>query len=66
VDQDILTGLRWADNDDRVKVILQTGEGKLFTAGLDLQDKAIVTSESVLSNAFSSVIRYNSTIIVLS
>ena len=55
--QDILAGLQWAENDDRVKVILQTGEGRLFTAGLDLQDKSIVTQETVLSDAFSAVIR---------
>ncbi|KIW04551.1 uncharacterized protein PV09_04305 [Verruconis gallopava] len=54
--QDLLVGLRWADNDDRVKVIVQTGEGRLFTAGLDLQDKAIVTKDTVLSNEFSKVI----------
>jgi hypothetical protein len=55
--QDILAGLKWADGDDRVKVIVQTGEGKLFTAGLDLQDKSIVTQDTVLSDAFSEVIR---------
>ena len=54
--QDILAGLQWADGDDRVKVILQTGEGRLFTAGLDLQDKNIVTNDTVLSDTFSAVI----------
>jgi peroxisomal 3,2-trans-enoyl-CoA isomerase len=54
--QDILAGLQWADSDDRVRVILQTGEGRLFTAGLDLQDKNIVTQDTVLSDTFSAVI----------
>jgi enoyl-CoA hydratase/carnithine racemase len=51
-----LAGFKWADGDDQVKVILQTGEGKLFTAGLDLQDKSVVQSDTVISDDFLEAI----------
>jgi peroxisomal 3,2-trans-enoyl-CoA isomerase len=56
--QDILTGFKWAESEDQVKVILQTGEGKLFTAGLDLQDPSVVGPETVISDDFLNTIGY--------
>lgn len=35
---DLLKALSWADNDEAVKVIVLSGEGKFFTAGMDLVD----------------------------
>jgi peroxisomal 3,2-trans-enoyl-CoA isomerase len=55
--QDILSGFKWANSEDQVKVILQTGEGKLFTAGLDLQDKSVVGPDTVISDEFLKAIR---------
>lgn len=34
--QDLIDGISWAENNKEVKVILLSGEGKFFTAGLDL------------------------------
>lgn len=34
--QDLISGLSWAEESPDVKVILVSGEGKFFTAGLDL------------------------------
>jgi peroxisomal 3,2-trans-enoyl-CoA isomerase len=56
--QDILTGFKWADSEDHVKVILQTGEGKIFTAGLDLQDQSVVGPDTVISDEFLNTIGY--------
>jgi peroxisomal 3,2-trans-enoyl-CoA isomerase len=55
--QDILSGLKWAENENQVKVILQTGEGRFFTAGLDLQDKSVGGPDTVISDEFVETIR---------
>jgi peroxisomal 3,2-trans-enoyl-CoA isomerase len=51
-----LSGFRWAESEDQVKVILQTGQGKIFTAGLDLQDKSVVGPDTVISDEFLTTI----------
>lgn len=33
---DLLAALTWADNDPRVRLVVLTGEGKFFSAGMDL------------------------------
>lgn len=35
---DLLKALSWAENEAAVKVIMLSGEGKFFTAGMDLVD----------------------------
>ncbi|KAG9796147.1 hypothetical protein KCU88_g167, partial [Aureobasidium melanogenum] len=35
---DMFAALQWAVSHPRVRVIVQSGEGKFFTAGLDLLD----------------------------
>ncbi|OBT98986.2 Enoyl-CoA delta isomerase 2, mitochondrial [Pseudogymnoascus verrucosus] len=55
--KDILAGLKWADNEDLVKVVLQTGEGRNFTAGLDLRDKSVGGPDTVISDEFLDAIK---------
>ena len=59
--QDILSGLKWAEHEDKVKVILQTGGGKIFTAGLDLKDKSVAEPGTVISVPFLKTLRYKET-----
>lgn len=57
--RDLLSGLRWAEAEASIRVIVLTGEGRNFTAGLDLLDKDVRDAESMVSdefvNALSSV-----------
>ncbi|KAE8131045.1 ClpP/crotonase-like domain-containing protein [Aspergillus pseudotamarii] len=55
--QDILSGFKWAEQEDEVKVILQTGGGNIFTAGLDLKDKSVAEPGTVISDSFLDTIR---------
>ncbi|KAE8327237.1 ClpP/crotonase-like domain-containing protein [Aspergillus sergii] len=52
---DILTGLKWAEQEDEVKVILQTGE-KIFSAGLDLKHESVAQPGTVISDLFLDTI----------
>lgn len=42
-----------------MKVILQTGEGGIFTAGLDLRDESVSRPDTVISDPFLNTIRYS-------
>jgi len=42
--QDLLKALRWAEADSRVKVIVNTGEGKFFCAGKQHKEGNIISS----------------------
>lgn len=33
---DLLSALTWADNEPKVRAVILTGEGKFFSAGMDL------------------------------
>ncbi|KAL2855393.1 ClpP/crotonase-like domain-containing protein [Aspergillus pseudoustus] len=55
--EDILSGFKWAQDQDEVKVILQTGEGRFFTAGLDLKDKSVTGPDTVISDDFLNPLR---------
>lgn len=49
--KDLLEAFTWATTESSVKVILYTGEGKFFTAGLDLvsvpKDGPVLSDESI-------------------
>lgn len=56
--KDILAALKWADQESSVRVIVTTGEGKFYTAGLDLLDPVNQGPESTISDEFIDTLRY--------
>lgn len=54
--KDILAALRWADSNLDTRVIILTGEGKLYTAGLDLLDPINQGPDSTISDAFTDTL----------
>ncbi|KAI5360964.1 putative enoyl-CoA hydratase/isomerase, ClpP/crotonase-like domain superfamily [Septoria linicola] len=55
--QDYLTALRWTEEEPSVRIIITTGEGKFFTAGLDLLDPTVKsTPGATISDAFISTL----------
>lgn len=55
--KEILAGLQWAESSSDVRVVITTGEGKLYTAGLDLLDPANQGPDSTISDEFIDVLR---------
>lgn len=56
--KDILASLKWADREPSVRVIITTGEGKFYTAGLDLLDPINQGPDSTISDEFIDVLGY--------
>jgi enoyl-CoA hydratase/carnithine racemase len=56
-----LSGIKWAQDEDEVMVILQTGVGRFFTTGLDLKDKSVSGIDTVISEVFLDTMRYSVT-----
>lgn len=54
--KDILAALRWADTAPEIRVIITTGEGKLYTAGLDLLDPINQGPNSTISDEFTDTL----------
>jgi len=53
----MLAGLQWAEKSSNIRVIITTGEGKFYTAGLDLLDPVNQGSDSTISDEFVDVLR---------
>lgn len=53
---DLLKALRWADEDSDVKVVVLSGEGKFFSAGMDLLD--VPSHGPVLPDEGIEILRY--------
>lgn len=49
---DLHMGLQWAEAESAIRVIILTGEGRTFTAGLDLLDKDVKAADSTVSDKF--------------
>ena len=49
---DLNNGLQWAEAESAIRVIILTGEGRNFTAGLDLLDKDVKAADSTVSDKF--------------
>ncbi|KAK5942726.1 hypothetical protein PMZ80_005292 [Knufia obscura] len=54
--KDILAGLQWAEQDPNTRIIITTGEGKFYTAGLDLLDPVNQGPDSTISDEFVDVL----------
>ena len=55
--QDYLSALRWTEQEPSIRIITTTGEGKFFTAGLDLLDPSVKATEgATISDAFISTL----------
>lgn len=50
--RDMLAALRWADSVDAIRIIITTGEGKFYTAGLDLLDPVNQQPGATISDDF--------------
>ena len=55
--KDFLSALRWADSEDAIRIIITTGEGKFYTAGLDLLDPINQQPGATISDDFSDTLR---------
>lgn len=53
---DLLAALNWALDDSKVKVVVLSGEGKFFSAGMDLVD--VPPEGPVLSDEGIEILRY--------
>lgn len=53
---DLLKALSWALDEDRVKVVILSGEGKFFCAGMDLVD--VPEQGPVLADEGVELLRY--------
>ncbi|KAK4493784.1 hypothetical protein PRZ48_014969 [Zasmidium cellare] len=54
--KDVLSALQWAEATDDVRVIITTGEGKFYTAGLDLLDKTNQAEGATINDEFIDVL----------
>lgn len=54
--KDVLSALQWAEATDNVRVIITTGEGKFYTAGLDLLDKTNQAEGATINDEFIDVL----------
>ncbi|CAK3824318.1 crotonase-like domain-containing [Lecanosticta acicola] len=50
--KDLLAALRWAEAEDAIRIIVTTGEGKFYTAGLDLMEASREQEGTVISDEF--------------
>lgn len=50
--KDLLVGLQWAEAEISIRVIVLTGEGRTFTAGLDLLDEDVRGADAMVSDEF--------------
>lgn len=55
--RDMLAALRWADSVDAIRIIITTGEGKFYTAGLDLLDPVNQQPGATISDDFINTLR---------
>ena len=55
--KDILSALQWADSEGAIRIIITTGEGKFYTAGLDLLDPINQQPGATISDDFSNTLR---------
>lgn len=53
--KDVLSALQWAEASDDVRVVITTGEGKFYTAGLDLLDKSNQQEGATINDEFIAV-----------
>lgn len=54
--KDALTAFRWADQNEDTRIVITTGAGKFYTAGLDLLDPINEGPESTISDEFIDVL----------
>lgn len=54
--EDILKAFQWAENNPDTRIIITTGEGKFYTAGLDLLDPINQGPDSTISDEFTDVL----------
>ncbi|KAF2167155.1 hypothetical protein M409DRAFT_22584 [Zasmidium cellare ATCC 36951] len=54
--KDVLSALQWAEAADNVRVIVTTGEGKFYTAGLDLLDKSNQQEGATINDEFIGIL----------
>ncbi|KXT11582.1 hypothetical protein AC579_3116 [Pseudocercospora musae] len=54
--QQFLTALNWAEAESQIRIILTTGEGKFYTAGLDLLDPSVKQEGATISDEFIDTI----------
>ncbi|KXS96253.1 hypothetical protein AC578_5474 [Pseudocercospora eumusae] len=54
--QQFLTALQWAEAESEIRIILTTGEGKFYTAGLDLLDPSVKQEGATISDDFIDTI----------
>lgn len=54
--QQFLTALKWAEAESQIRIILTTGEGKFYTAGLDLLDPSVKQEGATISDEFIDTI----------
>ncbi|EME41458.1 hypothetical protein DOTSEDRAFT_176606 [Dothistroma septosporum NZE10] len=54
--KDILSALQWADSEEAIRIIITTGEGKFYTAGLDLLDPINQQPGATISDDFSGTL----------
>ncbi|KAI1618271.1 ClpP/crotonase-like domain-containing protein [Exophiala viscosa] len=63
--KDMLAALQWASSSPDVRVIVQSGEGKFFTAGMDLMDGVYEDPSTVLPDeAITTLHAYHKTLIL--
>lgn len=54
--KDVLSALQWTEATDDVRVVITTGEGKFYTAGLDLLDKTNQAEGATINDEFIDVL----------
>jgi peroxisomal 3,2-trans-enoyl-CoA isomerase len=50
--RDLLAGLQWAEAEASIRVVILTGEGRTYTAGLNLLDKDVRGTDTMVSDEF--------------
>lgn len=50
--KDVLAAFKWAEQNDDARIVITTGSGKFYTAGLDLLDPVNEGPDSTISDAF--------------
>lgn len=55
--QGLLAALRWAEAEDSIRIIVTTGEGKFYTAGLDLMEASKEQEGTMISDGFCEALR---------